>query len=103
MLQYLERLPDKLIPKKQELLDELRGRIASGAQANAAAGAAVPQPGSPISSVPGQKDTANPAQGGPLDATKQIQGLPTQAMAAYDQLPNIAKKTARAMGNLRAT
>lgn len=103
VLQYLERLPDKLIPKKQELLDELRGRIASGAQANAAAGAAVPQPGSPISSVPGQKDTANPAQGGPLDATKQIQGLPTQAMAAYDQLPNIAKKTARAMGNLRAT
>ena len=96
VIQYLERIPDKLIPKKQELIDELRGRIADGTQANAAAGAAIPEPGAPVSS--GQ----NPAQGGLLDAAKAVQGLPQQMEAQYENLPNIAKKTALAQGAMRA-
>lgn len=88
VLQYLERIPDKLIPKKQELIDELRGRIAEGKQANAAAGAALPAPGSPL-------------QGGALSEDKAIQGLPGNAEAQFNNLPNIAKKTAIAQGNLR--
>ena len=94
VIQYLERLPDKLIPKKQELIDELRGRIAEGTQANAAAGAAIPQAGSPV--------TAGPAQGGELDVDKVIQGLPQQMETRFNDLPNIAKKTALIEGNLRA-
>ena len=93
VLQYLERLPDKLIPKKQELIDELRGRISKGAQANAAAGAALPQPGSPL---------AAPAEGGELSDDKKIAALPTNGAAGYNDLPNIAKKTARWMGDQRA-
>ena len=88
LIQYLERIPDKLIPKKQELIDELRGRIAAGEQANAAAGAATPAPGTPVS----------PTQGGELDAAKAVQGLPTQMEAQFNSLPNIAKKTALAQG-----
>ena len=88
VIQYLERIPDKLIPKKQELIDELRGRIAEGTQANAAAGAAIPEPGSPVA----------PTQGGELDAAKKVQGLPTQMEAQFNDLPNIAKKTALAQG-----
>ena len=88
VIQYLERIPDKLIPKKQELLDELRGRIATDQQANAAAGAAIPEPGSPV-------------QGGALSADKQFAGMPAGAQAGFENLPNIAKKTALKVGNGR--
>ena len=99
VIQYLERLPDKLVPRKKELIDELRGRIAQGTQANAAAGAAIPEAGTPVSV---DNDTA-PAQGGPLSQDKMVQGLPTQMEQRFDELPNIAKKTALAMGNERAS
>ena len=99
VIQYLERLPDKLSPRKKELIDELRGRIAQGTQANAAAGAAIPEAGTPVSVG---NDTA-PAQGGPLSQDKMVQGLPTQMEQRFDELPNIAKKTALAMGNERAS
>lgn len=94
VLQYLERIPDKLIPKKQALIDELRGRIAEGTQANAAAGAAIPEPGAPVS--------GSFAQAGELDAAKKVQGLPAQMAAQFAELPNIAKKTALAQGEMRA-
>ena len=99
VIQYLERLPDKLVPRKKELIDELRGRIAQGTQANAAAGAAIPEAGTPVSVG---SDTA-PAQGGPLSQDKMVQGLPTQMEQRFDELPKIAKKTALAMGNERAS
>lgn len=98
VIQYLERIPDKLIPKKQELIDELKGRIAEGKQANAAAGAALPQPGSPLQgSGPG-----GPTQGGALSADKAQAGLPGNMEAGFENLPNIAKKTALAQGAMRA-
>ena len=75
-------------PKKQELLDELRARIATGQQANAAAGAAIPEPGAPV-------------QGGDLSEEKQFAGMPAGAQAAFESLPNIAKKTALRVGNGR--
>ena len=98
VIQYLERIPDKLIPKKQELINELKGRIADGTQANAAAGAAIPEPGSPVSA-----DAAAPVQGGALSPDKAVQGLPqlAEAQFALGELPNIAKKTAIAQGSLR--
>lgn len=97
VIQYLERIPDKLIPKKQELINELKGRIADGTQANAAAGAAIPEPGSPVSA-------SNPVQGGQLSPELAAQGLPQQmeAQLAAGELPNIAEKTALAQGNLRS-
>ena len=97
VIQYLERIPDKLIPKKQELIDELKGRIAEGKQANAAAGAALPQPGSPL-----QGSAGGPTQGGALSADKAQAGLPGSMEAGFENLPNIAKKTALAQGAMRA-
>ena len=98
VIQYLERIPEKLIPKKQELIDELKGRIAEGKQANAAAGAALPQPGSPLQgSGPG-----GPTQGVALSADKAQAGLPGNMEAGFENLPNIAKKTALAQGAMRA-
>jgi hypothetical protein len=92
VIQYLERIPDKLIPRKQELIDELRGRIADGTQANAAAGAALPAPGSPVAAQGGH------AQGDALSPDKAVQGLPSMAENQFEALPNIAKKTALAQG-----
>ena len=99
VIQYLERIPDKLIPRKQDLINELKGRIAEGTQANAAAGAAIPEPGSPVSA----RGAAGPTQGGSLSADKAVQGLPTQAESQFNELPNIAKKTAIAQGAMRST
>lgn len=99
VIQYLERIPDKLIPKKQELIDELKGRIAEGKQANAAAGAAIPQPGSPLQGG----SLGEPVQGGTLSADKARAGLPGGVEAAFENLPNIAKKTALAQGAERIT
>ena len=96
VIQYLERIPDKLIPKKQELINELRGRIADGTQANAAAGAAIPEPGSPVSAGGG-----GPTQGGSLSPDKAIQGLPSLSEVQFEDLPNIAKKTALMQGAMR--
>ena len=92
VIQYLERIPDKLIPRKQELIDELRGRIADGTQANAAAGAALPAPGTPVAAQAGH------AQGDALSPDKAVQGLPSMAESQFEALPNIAKKTALAQG-----
>ena len=97
VIQYLERIPDKLIPRKQELINELRGRIADGTQANAAAGAALPEPGSPVA----QGGDSGHAQGDALSPEKAVQGLPTMAEQQFEQLPNIAKKTALAQGAMR--
>ena len=99
VIQYLERIPDKLIPKKQELIDELRGRIADGTQANAAAGAAIPKPGSPMSASGKLPET----MGAMISPDVAKQGLPPQAQAGFESLPNIAKKTALAQGSERLT
>ncbi|MDY5509521.1 portal protein [Dysosmobacter sp.] len=98
VIQYLERIPDKLIPKKQELLDELKGRIAAGKQPNAAPGAAIPQPGSPLQGS-GQ---SGPVQGGALDTNKAVASLPGLSEVQFSDLPNIAKKTAVSQGAMRA-
>ena len=101
VIQYLERIPDKLIPKKQELIDELKGRIAEGKQANAAAGAAIPEPGSPLQGQnPGA--AAGAVAGSALSQEKAVTGLPGQAEAQFNELPNIAKKTALKQGAMRA-
>ena len=107
VIQYLERIPDKLIPKKQELIDELKGRISEGAQANAAAGAAIPQPGSPLQGVaPGAGSGAamgsNSVAANSLTSNLGLGGLSGSTEAKFNELPNIAQKTARKQGQMRA-
>lgn len=97
VIQYLERIPDKLIPRKQDLINELKGRIADGTQANAAAGAAIPQPGSPV-----KMDMTSEGNLGGLSIDKAKEGLPTMAEANFDNLPKIAQKTALSQGAMRA-
>ena len=78
-IQYLERVSDKLIPRKQELLDELKN--------------AVPDTGAVSGRGGGQ-----PAQGGPIAETLAVQGLPNSMAADYENMNSVAKRTAREMG-----
>ena len=83
VIQYLERIPDSLIPRKDELLAELRQRTAAGQQANAAAGAAMPLPGSPMG--------GGPVQGGEITEEQMVQSLPPTMSNRYDDLPQKGK------------
>ena len=77
VIQYLERIPDKLIPRKQELLDQIRQRVERGEQGNAGAGAALS------------------IQGAPLSEEKVVAQLPTGMQARYQGLSSWAKRGAR--------
>jgi len=87
LIQYLERVPEKLIPKKQELIEALKKKELESAQAAAA-------PAMP--SMPGGK--GRPIQGGALSPEKAAQGLPTMMENSLERLPDIAKKTALEQG-----
>ena len=81
VIEYLERIPDKLIPRKQELLDQIRLRVERGQQPNAGAGEGLQ------------------VQGGPLSEDKLVAQLPTSLQARYQSLNSWAKRGARAAVN----
>ena len=74
VIQYLERVPDKLIPKKGELIDELK-KAANQPQKTAGA--------------------EMPLQGGPLSEDKAVSSLPASVQQRYSTLPNEAKRALR--------
>lgn len=74
VIQYLERVPDKLIPKKGELIDELKK---SAGQPQQTAGAEMP------------------LQGGPLSEDKAVSSLPASVQHRYETLPSEAKRALR--------
>ena len=78
-VQYLERISDKLISRKQELLDELKNSV----------------PDMPAS--PG-RGGGQPAQGGPIEEALAVRGLPNGMAADYENMNSVAKRTAREMG-----
>lgn len=90
VLEYLERIPDYLLPGKDRLIQAVRERTAQGLQTNAAPGAAIPEAGAPVSASA-------------LSPELKQAGLPTAAAAAFDAAPNVSKKTLLAQGEMRAT
>jgi len=74
VIQYLERVPDKLIPKKAELIGELK-KARTGDGAEQAAGNAPPA-----------------AAGTALSEDKALGALPHGIQARYESLPDAAKR-----------
>ena len=72
----LERLPDKLVPKKAELIDSLRERLAAEAEA-------APEE---------QSKEGAPSVGGELDPMRRIQNLPQNLQERFDRLPKTAQR-----------
>ena len=77
IIEYLERMPDKLITRKQELIESLKK------QANLP----VSHEGSGIGG-----DDVGYAVGSELDAAKKIAQLPTSMQARYNDLPKTAQR-----------
>ena len=73
LIDYLERIPDKLIPRRQELIESIRTREQKAEETeNAAEGL--------------------PAMGGGLDEDKLFGGLTGTVQARYDALPKVAQR-----------
>ena len=72
LVDYLERIPDKLIPRRQELIESIRARETGQPAAPAADGA--------------------PAIGGSLDEDKLFGGLTGTVQARYSDLPKVAQR-----------
>ena len=93
IVQYLERIPDKLIPRKQELIDEIKqktgamGMEAMQQQMNQAAGS---QPSKDPSKAP-RGGSGLMAMGGPLDSAKRIAQMPNTIQEKFNDLPNKAQ------------
>ena len=81
MIEYLERMPDKLITRKQELIESLKKRMNEGDTS---------------SEFPGEVNTEGGevryAVGSELDAAKKIAQLPMSMQARYNNLPKKAQR-----------
>lgn len=110
LIDYLERIPDKLIPKKQELIDKLNAQVASQGvdqqmidQNPGLAGAMLGgeieagqqqmidpstqvQPSNPEPTAQGDGQT-----GGKLDPMKVVQSLPQNIQNKWSQYPAVAQ------------
>lgn len=80
VIDYLERIPDKLVPRKAELVQELRKRTAqTGATA----------PGAPTPAV--SPENGPPSMGGALSTDKALAEMPGSTQARFATLPTSAQ------------
>ena len=92
IIDYLERIPDKLIPRKAELITELRKR----AQSMQGVGAGQVS-GSPsgdmaqMAAMASKPKSGAPAMGGALDEAKIVQNMPENIQSRFDRLPEVAQ------------
>ena len=83
IIDYLERIPDKLIPRKAGLIAQMRERMGQAAEKETSRAA----DGDPLMLV-----------GGPLSEDKMLAKLPVGMQAGYSALPKVAQRTLRKMG-----
>ena len=88
VIDYLERIPDRLIPRKEELVRELKSRAATQGGAGAPMSAAVLGAGMAKKAEP---KTGLPAVGGALSEEKVLAELPGATQARYEGLPKAAR------------
>lgn len=92
VIDYLERIPDKLIPRKAELITELRKR----AQSMQGVGAGQVS-GSPsgdmaqLAAMASKPKSGAPSMGGALDEAKIVQNMPENIQSRFDRLPEVAQ------------
>ena len=93
IIEYLERMPDKLITRKQELIESLKKRMGETSSVSVLAEARTnpPSPPGKAYSIQGGEDGAY-VIGSELDAAKKIAQLPTSMQARYNDLPKTAQR-----------
>ena len=95
IIEYLERMPDKLITRKQELIESLKKRMGevpaiTGNTSSTADAVPLPHEGKVIKSGGGEEGAY--VIGSELDAAKKIAQLPTSMQARYNDLPKTAQR-----------
>ena len=83
IIEYLERMPDKLITRKQELIDSLKKQAEKPAFSS--------ESGGNVNKSGGGEEGAY-VIGSELDAAKKIAQLPTSMQARYNDLPKTAQR-----------
>lgn len=79
IIDYLERIPDKLIPRKSELIASIKKRMTDQ------------QVQQPVQAMGGAGSGA-PAMGGPIDQDKALASLSGNMQAKYESLPKVAQR-----------
>lgn len=92
IIDYLERIPDKLIPRKNDLIQSIKERTAQvAAETNNLMDAGAAMPG--IQGPQVSKDPRGaPAMGGMIDSDKAVSSMPANIQAKYNSLPTEAQK-----------
>ena len=86
IVEYLERIPDKLIPRKAELVEALKKRIAEGETL-------------PVQEKNARQDhDAQTLIGGKIGTDQAIAKLPVSMQVRYDTMPASAKSALRQIG-----
>ena len=108
IIDYLERIPDKLIPKKQELIDKLNAMSAqqttdqqmvennpglAGAMLGGDNGVAQHEQARAAQAADGTEAMYTPVSsgGGAIDAAKTIQGMPQNIQDKWSEIPKVAQ------------
>lgn len=96
IISYLERIPEKLIPRKEELIEDLKNK-ALAAQAQGQGDPNAPAMGgeknAPSASRVGSVPSGSlPAMGGKLDTDKAVSTMPHSIQAKFNNLPRSAQK-----------
>ena len=91
VIDYLERIPDKLIPRKAELVENLKKR-ATQAQPTAQ------MPGNGAPGGVAMSGGKNPLIGGPVSEDKALANLPANMQSQYSNMPASAQSALRQIG-----
>ena len=95
IINYLERIPDRLIPQKQDLIDALKEKmVEQEAQEAAMARNEEADMAEPPRDAPGhaRKPGGPPTVGGAVDPAKLIGNMPARMEAMYNELPARAQQ-----------
>lgn len=104
VINYLERIPDKLIPRKRELIDDLKAKMSQaqpdqqminanpGLAGALMGGEAENQAQAADKAAQGSVGGAGAPMNGQLDKQQVIQNLPTNLSQKFDTLPNKARR-----------
>ena len=100
IIEYLERMPDKLITRKQELIESMKARMQGTGDRIQDTGDRIQDTGDRIQGT-GMSADKRASEGGEagayvigseLDAAKKIAQLPTSMQARYNDLPKTAQR-----------
>ena len=120
VIDYLERIPDKLLPRRQELIDKMRQMMgiqdteeqamaaqaaAQGAPAGASnplAASNVPVPAKPQAGKGGPNSKALPTMGGALDTGRALSLMPEGVQEDFGTLPPTAQNSLKRLAGMKS-